>query len=173
MIYPHPSLSPHLFLQAFICISKNRHVMTKESYFRRSPEFPLSTAVHCTKKFLCWPSLILIQVLFFMSPTSDVFLFWLKCKPWWILNVPSSYLNDIRSRERETLGLLIRHICRHMPQMCGSWDGGLWCNEQIDQRWVWQIRRYAVHPRRSHRVTLPHPSYPLPGTLDPSYPLLS
>ena len=49
-------------------------------------------------------------------------------------------------------------------------DAGLWCNEQIVQRWVWQIRRYAtVHPtyttvcdapRRSHHVNLTHPSYP-------------
>ena len=74
----------------------------------------------CPLQSLCWPSLILIQVLFFMSPTSDVFLFWLKCKPWWILNVPTfecvmswTYLNDIRFA-------VIHHICRHMPQMCGT-----------------------------------------------------
>ena len=55
------------------------------------------------------------------------------------------------------------YMSPHAPDVWDtlSWDGGLWCNEQIDQRWVWQIRRYAVHPRRSHRVTLPHPSYPL------------
>ena len=58
-------------------------------------------------------------------------------------NIGWSWIQRIFCRTLTSPAWLCQMLCLTMVS-----NAGLWCNEQIGQRWVWQIRRYAAHPWR-------------------------